>query len=113
MVFDPPGMITSTRESLEGYAITETLGIVRGSTVRVRHIGNDILAGLKNIVGGEIMEYTELMSDAREQALDRMIADAEERGADAVLCVRFTTAMVVRGGSEILAYGTAVKLKKG
>lgn len=105
-------MIISTRETVEGHQVTETLGIVRGSTVRVRHIGNDILAGLKNIVGGEIMEYTELMTDAREQAVDRMIEDAEELGADAVLCVRFTTAMVVRGGSEILAYGTAVRLKK-
>lgn len=95
-----------------GYEITETLGLVRGNTVRVRHIGNDILAGLKNIVGGEIEAYTELMVDAREQALDRMIADAEGLNADAVIGVRFTTSMVMRGASEILAFGTAVKLKK-
>jgi uncharacterized protein YbjQ (UPF0145 family) len=105
-------MITSTRESLDGYRIIETLGIVRGSTVRVRHLGNDILAGFKNLVGGEIREYTELMSDAREQAIDRMIADAESLGGDAVLCVRFTTSMLMRGASEILAYGTAVRVEK-
>jgi len=105
-------MIISTLGSLEGYQITETLGIVRGSTVRVRHLGNDILAGFKNLVGGEIQEYTELMSDAREQAIDRMTADAEEVGADAILMVRFTTSMLMRGASEILAYGTAVRLKK-
>lgn len=105
-------MILSTRETLEGYEITENLGIVRGNTVRVRHVGNDIIAGLKNLVGGEIMEYTELMTDAREQAIDRMVADAEGLGADAILMVRFTTSMVMRGASEILAYGTAVKARK-
>lgn len=105
-------MILSTREQIEEFDIIETLGVVRGSTVRVRHIGNDILAGLKNLVGGEITAYTELMSDAREQALDRMTADAEGLEADAVLCVRFTTSMLMKGASEILAYGTAVKLRK-
>jgi uncharacterized protein YbjQ (UPF0145 family) len=105
-------MILSSLETVQGFEIVETLGLVRGNTVRVRHIGNDILAGLKNIVGGEIMAYTELLVDAREQALDRMIADANGLGADAVLGVRFTTSMVMRGASEILAFGTAVKLKK-
>lgn len=105
-------MILSTCESLDGYEITETLGVVRGNTVRVRHIGNDIMAGLKNLVGGEIMQYTELMADAREQAIDRMIADAEDLGADAILGMRFMTSMVMRGASEILAYGTAVKIQK-
>jgi uncharacterized protein YbjQ (UPF0145 family) len=105
-------MIISTRESLDGYRIVETLGIVRGSTVRVRHIGNDILAGFKNLVGGEISEYTELMSDAREQAIDRMVADAESLNGDAILSVRFTTSMLMRGASEILAYGTAVRVQK-
>jgi len=105
-------MILSSLESAEGFEIVEALGLVRGNTVRVRHIGNDILAGLKNIVGGEITAYTELLVDAREQALDRMIADANGLGADAVLGVRFSTSMVMRGASEILAYGTAVKLKK-
>ena len=104
-------MLISTRERLEEHEVVETLGVVRGSTVRVRHLGNDILAGLKNLVGGEVMAYTELMADAREQALDRMIADAEDLGADAVLCVRFTTSMLMRGASEVLAYGTAVRLK--
>jgi uncharacterized protein YbjQ (UPF0145 family) len=105
-------MILSTLETVAGYEITETLGLVRGNTVRVRHLGNDILAGLKNLIGGEILAYTELMVDAREQALDRMIADAEDLGADAVLGIRFTTSMLMRGASEILAFGTAVKLKK-
>jgi uncharacterized protein YbjQ (UPF0145 family) len=105
-------LLISTREILEGYEITETLGVVRGSTVRVRHLGNDIVAGLKNLVGGEVVAYTELLADAREQALDRMIADAEDLGADAVLCIRFMTSMVMRGASEVLAYGTAVKIKR-
>jgi uncharacterized protein YbjQ (UPF0145 family) len=104
-------MLLSTREQCEGFEVTETLGLVRGNTVRVRHLGNDILAGLKNIVGGEILAYTELFVDAREQALDRMIADAQELGADGILGIRFTTSMVMRGASEILAYGTAVKLR--
>ena len=105
-------MILSTLESVEKFEITETLGLVRGNTVRVRHLGNDILAGLKNIIGGEIPAYTELFVDAREQALDRMIADAEGLNADAILGIRFTTSMVMREASEILAFGTAVKLKK-
>jgi uncharacterized protein YbjQ (UPF0145 family) len=105
-------MILSTLECVAGFEITETLGLVRGNTVRVRHLGNDILAGLKNLVGGEIVAYTELLVDAREQALDRMIADAEGLNADAILGIRFTTSMLMRGASEILAFGTAVKLKR-
>lgn len=106
-------MILSTCDTAgEDYVIAETLGIVRGNTVRVRHVGNDILAGLKNIVGGEIETYTELMVDAREQAIDRMIADAQGLGADAILGIRFSTSMVMRGASEILAYGTAVRLRQ-
>lgn len=105
-------MIISNTESLPGYEIIETIDVVRGSTVRARNIGRDIFAGLKNIVGGEISEYTQLMADAREQAIDRMIADADHLGADGVINVRFTTAMVMQGCSEILAYGTAVKLRK-
>lgn len=103
-------MLLSTRDIIEGYEITETIGIVRGNTVRVRHLGNDIVASLKNLVGGEITEYTEMLVDAREQAIDRMVADAQDAGADAILGIRFTTAMVMRGASEILAYGTAVRL---
>ena len=89
----------------------ETIDIARGSTVLARNIGRDIFAGLKNIIGGEISEYTRLLADAREQALDRMIGDAERLGADGIVNVRFMTAMVMQGASEILAYGTAVKLK--
>jgi len=105
-------VIITTGETVAGFEIVETIDIVRGSTVRARHIGRDISAGLKNLVGGEVRSYTELMVDAREQAIGRMIADAEDLGGDAIICVRFTTASVMKGASEILAYGTAVKLRK-
>ena len=104
-------MILSNIDTIPGKEIVEVIDIARGSTVRARNIGRDIFAGPKNLVGGEISEYTKLMADAREQAIDRMIADAESLGADAVVNVRFTTAMVMQGCSEILAYGTAVKLR--
>ena len=91
--------------------ITETLGIARGSTVRARNVGQDIFAGLKNIIGGEISEYTKLQAQSREQALQRMIEDAERMGANAIVNVRLTTSMVMQGCSEILAYGTAVVVK--
>ena len=103
-------MIITTTETVPGKEIVQSLGIARGSTVRARHIGRDIFAGLKNIVGGEIEEYTRLQADAREQALDRMIRDAKKSGADAVVNVRISTSMIMQGASEILAYGTAVKL---
>ena len=105
-------MIISTTNELPGYKIIEVIDIARGSTVRARHIGRDITAVFKSVVGGEIKEYTKLMADAREQAIDRMIADAEGLEADAVVNVRFTTSMVLQGSSEILAYGTAVKVEK-
>ncbi len=105
-------MYLSTTYDLAGFEIIETLDIVRGSTVRARHVGRDIMAGLKNVVGGEIRSYTELMADAREQAIERMIADAEDLGADAVVGVRFMTAAVMSGASEILAFGTAVRIKE-
>ncbi|MEO1514483.1 MAG: YbjQ family protein [Bacteroidota bacterium] len=104
-------MLISTTDTIAGRDIVETIEIARGSTVRARNIGRDIFAGLKNIIGGEISEYTRLMAEAREQAIARMIADAEQLGADAVVNVRFTTSMVMAGCSEILAYGTAVKLR--
>ncbi|MDD3876545.1 MAG: YbjQ family protein [Bacteroidales bacterium] len=104
-------MIISTTENIPGKEIIEILGIARGSTVRARHIGNDIMAGLKNIVGGEIEEYTKLQAQSREQALQRMITDGESYKADAIINVRLTTSMIMQGASEILAYGTAVKLK--
>lgn len=104
-------MILSTIEQVPNKEITEILGIARGSTVRARNVGRDILAGLKNIVGGEIEEYTQLQAQSREQAMARMVKDAEGLGADAVVNVRFATSMIAQGAAEILAYGTAVKLK--
>ena len=105
-------MLISTTDKIPGHEIVKVIDIARGSTVRARNIGRDIFAGLKNLVGGEISEYTKLMADAREQAIQRMVADAESIGADAIINVRFTTAMVMQGCSEILAYGTAVKLQE-
>ena len=103
-------MIIINTDQVPGKSISETLGIARGSTVRARHLGRDIFAGLKNLVGGEISEYTRLLADAREEAMHRMVLDADRMGADAILNVRFTTSTVMQGCSEILAYGTAVKL---
>jgi uncharacterized protein YbjQ (UPF0145 family) len=103
-------MIISTTEKIPNKEITEILGIARGSTVRARSIGRDIFAGLKNIVGGEIEEYTQLQAQSREQALQRMVDDAHRMGADGIVGVRFNTSMIMQGAAEILAYGTAVKL---
>ena len=102
----------ATTDSLDGWTITRTLGLVRGNSVRARHVGRDILAGLRNLVGGEIPEYTKLLAEAREQALDRMIDEARELGADAVVGVRFSSAEMARGAAEILVYGTAVKASR-
>ncbi len=104
-------MIYVTTNDIAGREIESHIGTVRGSTVRARNIGRDIFAGLKNIVGGEISEYTRLLADAREQAIKRMLDDAQKNGADAVVNVRFTTSQVMQGAAEMLAYGTAVKLK--
>ena len=103
-------MIITSTETVPGKKIVEILGIARGSTVRARHFGKDIFAGLKNIVGGEIHEYTQLQAQAREQSLQRMQDDALKLGADAVVNVRMHTSMIMQGASEILVYGTAVKL---
>jgi uncharacterized protein YbjQ (UPF0145 family) len=103
-------MIITTTEKVPGKEVVEILGVARGSTVRARNIGRDIFAGLKNIVGGEISEYTKLQAESREQAMQRMIKDAGRLNADAVVNVRLTTAMIMQGTAEILAYGTAVKL---
>ena len=103
-------MLVVTTETIANKEITKTLGIARGSTVRARHIGRDIFAGLKNIVGGEISEYTKLLADAREEAISRMIKDAESLGANGIVNVRFTTSAVSQGAAEILAFGTAVKI---
>ena len=104
-------MIITTTDTIPNKEITEILGIARGSTVRARNVGRDIFAGLKSIVGGEISEYTKLQSDSREQAMQRMEEDARKMGADAIVNVRLTTAMIMQTTAEILAYGTAVKLK--
>tara|TARA_B110000211_G_scaffold232493_1_gene296369 strand:+ start:171 stop:485 length:315 start_codon:yes stop_codon:yes gene_type:complete len=103
-------MIISTTDKVPNKEVTEILGIARGCTVRAKSLGRDIFASFKNIVGGEIEEYTELQAESREQAMQRMIDDAKALGADAVLNVRFTSSMVMQGASEIVAYGTAVKI---
>lgn len=103
-------MIIATTEKIPGKEVTEILGIARGSTVRARNIGRDIFAGLKNIIGGEIEEYTKLQAESREQAMQRMIIDAERLGADAIIGMRLSTSVVMQGAAEILAYGTAVKI---
>ena len=101
-------MIIVTSDTIPGKEITKVLGMVRGNTIRARHIGRDIMAGLKNIVGGEVTDYTKMMAESREQAIDRLIEDAESLGANAVVCIRFTTTAVMQGAAELLAYGTAV-----
>ena len=104
-------MIITTTETIPNKEITESLGIARGSTVRSRNVARDIFAGIKNLVGGEIEEYTKLQAQSREQALSRMIEDANRVGADAVVNVRFMTSVISQGASEVLAYGTSVKIK--
>ncbi len=101
-------MITSTLECVPGREVTDHLGIVQGSTVRAKHIGRDLMAGFKNIVGGELKGYRDRLSEARKEAFERMCEQAEAKGANAVLNVRFTTSSVAQGASEILAYGSAV-----
>jgi len=101
-----------TLENPPGLQITECIGLVRGNTIRARHIGSDLVAGLRTIVGGEITEYTKMLAESREQSLDRMIAEARSLGADAVVGVRFVTSPVMQGAAELLAYGTAVKLAR-
>jgi len=101
-------MIVTTTAGINGKRIVRTLGIARGNTIRARHVGRDIVASLRNIVGGEISEYTKLLAEAREQALDRMVEEASGLGANAVVEVRFSTSQVMAGAAELLAYGTAV-----
>ena len=103
-------MIVTTCDSVPGQEITSTLGLCRGSAIRARHLGKDIMAGLKNMVGGEMHEYSKLLAETREQALDRMIEDARSKGADAVVAVRYASTSISQGAAEFLAYGTAVKL---
>lgn len=102
----------TTQDELADYDITQTLGLVRGNTIRARHVGKDIIAGLRSIVGGEITEYTKMLAEAREQSIDRMVDEADSLGADAIVCLRFTTSPVMQGAAELLAYGTAVKVRR-
>ena len=101
-------MIIVTSNEIPGKRIVKTLGLVRGNTIRARHLGRDIMAALRNIVGGEVSDYTKMLAEAREQALDRMIEEASKMGANAVISLRFATSMVMQGAAELLAYGTAV-----
>ena len=101
-------MIITTSEQIESKRIVKTIGWVKGNTIRARHVGRDIMAGFRGVVGGEITEYTKMMAEAREQAVQRMIEDAEKQGANAIVSLRFTTSMVMTSASEILAYGTGV-----
>jgi uncharacterized protein YbjQ (UPF0145 family) len=105
-------MILSTVNEVAGKEVVEVLGLVRGNTIRARHVGKDIMAGFKNIVGGEITDYTKMLAESREQALDRMITDAKSLGADAIIGIRFTTSSVMQGAAELLAYGTAVRVRE-
>ena len=104
-------MIVTTSDVIEGKKTKRVIGLVKGNTVRARFFVQDIIAGIRNMVGGEIIEYTALLAQAREQAIDRMIEDAEKQGANAVVAMRFTTASVMAAAAEILAYGTAVELE--
>jgi uncharacterized protein YbjQ (UPF0145 family) len=104
-------MIITTTEQIEGKKIKKTIGMVRGSTIRAKHIGKDIMAAFRGMAGGEITEYTQMMAEAREEALKRMIEDAEKQGANAVVAVRFGTSMVMQNAAEVLAYGTGVVLE--
>lgn len=105
-------MIVVTAESIAGHRVVRTLGLVRGNTIRARHVGKDIMAAFRNLVGGEVSEYTKMMAESREQALDRMVGEAREFGANAVINVRFTTSMVMQGAAELLVTGTAVVIEE-
>ncbi|MEE8194641.1 MAG: YbjQ family protein [Dehalococcoidales bacterium] len=104
-------MIVVTSGQIEGKTVAKTVGLVKGSTIRARHLGRDIMAGLRGLVGGEITEYTKMMAQAREEALQRMIEDAESKGANAVVSMRLGTSMVMQNAAEVVAYGTAVVLE--
>jgi len=101
-------MIVTTTETISGKKVVKTLGLVKGNTIRARHVGRDIVAGFRNIIGGEITEYTKMLAESREQALDRMQEEAKKLGANAIVGMRFITASIMGGAAELLAYGTAV-----
>lgn len=104
-------MLITTQDRFDDHRIVETIGLVKGSTIRARHIGTDIMAGLRNIVGGEVHEYTKMLAESREQSIDRMVTDAENMDANAVVCMRFTTSTIMSGMAEFMAYGTAVRIE--
>lgn len=104
-------MIIATSDQIEGRRIVKAIGLASGSTIRARHVGRDIMASLRNLVGGEVTDYTKMMAESREQAIQRMVADAEKQGANAIVGARFTTSMVMSQAAEILAYGTAVVIE--
>ncbi|HEY56760.1 MAG TPA: YbjQ family protein [Dehalococcoidia bacterium] len=104
-------MIITTSDQVEGKTIAKTIGLVRGNTIQARHVGKDLRAGLKSIVGGEITDYTEMMASAREEAIQRMVEDAKSQGANAIVGMRLATSMIMQNASEVLAYGTAVVLE--
>jgi uncharacterized protein YbjQ (UPF0145 family) len=104
-------LILTTSSQVQGKSIKKTVGLVKGSTIRARHVGRDIMATIRGLVGGEISDYTKMMADAREEALQRMIQDAERQGANAIVDMRFGTSMVMQGSAEVIAYGTAVVLE--
>lgn len=105
-------MIITTTENIAHHEIVEVLGLVKGSTVRTRHVGSDIMAGLRSLIGGEVKGYVIALNEARQEATDRMVVEASALGADAVICMRYSTSQIMTGGAEILAYGTAVKFKR-
>ena len=105
-------MILASTETVAGHRVMRTLGLVRGSSVRVRHVGKDIMASLRNLAGGEVYEYTKLLAEVREQAVDRMVADARTLGANGILAIRFQSAEVSKGAAEMMCYGTAVELRE-
>ncbi len=104
-------MIITTSSQIEGKTIAKTVGLVKGSTIRAKHLGKDILAAFRGLAGGEITEYTRMMAEAREQAIQRMVENAEKQGANAIVSMRFTTSMIMQNAAEVLAYGTGVVLK--
>ena len=105
-------MILASTETVAGHRVMRTLGLVRGSSVRVRHVGKDIMAALRNLAGGEVYEYTKLLAEVREQAVDRMVEDAKALGANGILAIRFQSAEVSKGAAEMMCYGTAVELRE-
>ena len=104
-------MIMVTSDTIPGKRVVEVLGLVRGNTIRARHVGRDILAMIRALIGGEVSEYTKMIAESREQALDRMVAEAQKRNANAIVTLRFTTSSMMQGAAELLAYGTAVRVE--